>query len=157
MSLPQLEIILKGFHVYWVVVDYDQPFDTMIAKGAYDRVSKNLTFQNYPIQGAGKHEVKFVLVDLNRFATTKEALKELNNLGLEPARIEHLLAFGTTYQKVQQSICPIGCIGSVKVAEDGDKIYPFLHWLDSERILERARHLVGAQWDNRCWFLAILP
>lgn len=150
------ELIMSGKKVvadtYKVIVDYDKTLAEMISAGKYSYDNK-FRYENFPIQGAGQHEVELVLVHLNRDATTKEVLEHLNSLGLEPAKIEHLLAFGAANPDVQREF-RIAALGFVWV-EMGYRVYPCLSCEGGGRLLSVSYRDDGGQWNDNWRFLAL--
>jgi len=144
----------KASEIYKVVVDYSATLAEMIKAGKYDWFNDDITDKHFPIQGTGKNEVELVLVHLNRNATTKEVLEHLNGQGLEPAKIEHLLAFGSTYPELQRQF-PIIALGSVWVDSHGYRYYPSLYSFDSKRRLSLYWRGDGGHWGDACRFLAV--
>jgi hypothetical protein len=152
------EVIMAGKQkvreTYKVVVDYGLSLSEMIKLGNYGWFNDDITDKHFPMQGTGKHEVELVLVHLNQNATTKEVLEYLNREGLEPAKIEHLLAFGAAYPEIQREFLVIA-FGSVWVDVNGHRFYPSLDCLGGKRELlldwcDDARH-----WGATCRFLAV--
>lgn len=90
---------------YNVVVDYSKSLDEMVKAGDYQSHDFGFGYINnkwFPLQGIGQQKVELVMIHLNRDATFKEVLEHLDNLGLEPAKIEHLLAFNATYPEIHR-------------------------------------------------------
>jgi len=144
----------KVRETYKVVVDYGLSLAEMIKSGNYHWFNDNITAKNFPLEGNGKQEAELVMVHLNRDATTKEVLEYLKEQGLEPAKIEHLLAFGTSYPDVQREF-PIAGLGSVWVDADGDRSYPWLDCNDSQRELSLDWNDGDFPWDDSWRFLAL--
>src|SRR5438477_11004884 len=75
-------------NVYPFTIDYGQTLDEMIAAGGYDSVDDGITVEHFPITGAGQVTVQLVLVHPGVFESQSGAQ------GLQPAKLEHLLAYG---------------------------------------------------------------
>jgi len=116
----------KACETYKVIVDYSLSLTEMIKAGKYDWFCDKITDKHFTIQGAGQHEVELVLVHLDRYAMTKEVLEYLKEQCLEPAKIEHLLAFGAAYRDVQREFL-IVALGSAWVHVYGFIFCPSLH------------------------------
>ena len=143
----------KVDETYKVIVDYGLSLAEMVKAGKYDWFNDDITDKRFEVQGDGQHEVELVLVHLNRNATTKEVLEYLHNQGLEPAKIEHLLAFGATYPELQKQF-PIIALGSSFVDVSGDRFYPYLSCNDDERKLDLDWDDDDSCWVDACRFLA---
>ncbi len=88
-----------------VTVDYKKTLGEMIKLGKYDR--KHGSAQAGP--GRNRHDVArvdIVLVCFDRQMQSKDALLELDKMGLRPAALPELLAFGAAYPQ-QQLAFPI--------------------------------------------------
>lgn len=144
----------KVGETYKVIVDYGLSLSKMIELGKYDWFNDDITDKHFELQGAGQHEVELVLVHLNRNATTKEVLEHLNSLGLEPAKIEQLLAIGAAYPELQKQF-PIIALGSVWVDVNGTRFCPYLDCHGGERRLGLAWSDDGIHWNVACRFLAV--
>ncbi|HDQ22661.1 MAG TPA: hypothetical protein ENN28_01655 [Candidatus Uhrbacteria bacterium] len=147
-------LIMTGVRtIFKVTVDYGMSLAEMIQAGQYDWFNDNITDKRFELKGAGQHEVNLVLVHLDRVATTKEVHEYLKEQGLEPAKIEHLLAFGTTYPEVQREF-PVVALGSSFVDGHGDRLYPCLAGYGGGRRLNLGLHDDDGHWDGSCRFLA---
>jgi hypothetical protein len=83
--------------MYSVVVDYSMTLEQMIAAGDYSWVDKDIDTAHFPIEGAGKVEVKLQLIRRGG-ATIKGIMAELAERNLRPATLPELLAFGSKYK-----------------------------------------------------------
>lgn len=99
---------------YKVTVNYGQTLAEMIAAGNYDWQNTDIIAEHFPIPPAkrGKEEVEIELVHLNRYAESDEVLRELDKMGLRPATLPELLAFGAAYPNKRREF-PIAALGSV--------------------------------------------
>jgi len=135
-----------------VTVDYTKPLDAMITAGNYDYRNDNITTENFPVTGNGTVECEVILVHFDRDIKSEAAITELEQMGLQPAKIEHLLALGAKHPDLQREF-PIICLGSSWVHSDGDRVVPYLgHW-DAERGLV-LRWFVS-RWSRFCRFAAV--
>lgn len=141
--IQQIVSLLKGVDknqfgpVYPVSVDYTCTLVEMIKAGKYDWVNDNITEKNFPIHRPSVSEaatgdggpyrvpgvqnngnIELGLVHLNKVASEEEVLRHLEQLGLRPAKIEELLAFGEKYPDIQREF-PIVALGSRWRASDG--------------------------------------
>jgi hypothetical protein len=133
-----------------VVIDYGQTIKQMIEAGRYD-YCKNITAKHFPIKGCGKVASPVVLVHVNRDISGEDALKEMAQLGLRPARIEHLLAYGALLWQRDPPIVP--ALGSLCTNAFGDPYVPCLDGRLDHRDL--CLFCWDGDWDDRWHFLAI--
>jgi len=152
------EVIMAGKQkvqeTYKVMVDYGLSLSEMIKFGNYGWFNDDITDKNFPLQGTGKQESELVLVHLNRNATTTEVREYMKEQGLEPAKIEHLLAFGATYPELQREF-PIIALGSVWVSGDGNRNCPYLDSRGGKRRLDLYWGGGAGHWHEACRFLAV--
>ena len=134
-----------------IVVDYSMTLAEMIATGHYDWVNSDITAERFPIKRNGKVETAVELIHFNRVISSGDAEKELDKMGLRPARIEELLAFGATFPEIQRKF-PIIALGAVAEI-DGNRHVVYLHRDDSERDLRLYWH--DFDWSEACRFLAV--
>ncbi|MCX6743143.1 MAG: hypothetical protein NT116_02795 [Candidatus Parcubacteria bacterium] len=92
--------------IYKVIVDYTMSLAEMFEAGKYTFISNGIAeLKERPFsfcnEGAERQEVKLVLIHPKDHSKTKEVLDQLDSQGLEPAKIEHLLAFGAAYPAIQ--------------------------------------------------------
>lgn len=140
--------------VYPITVNYDLSLSEMIKAGHYDWVNQHITSEHFPVNGTDIKEVVTELVHFNhfnRYMEFKDMLRELEELGLRPATIEELLAFGAKYPKLQRQFF-IVALGSVWRPLDGRSV-PYLWGHSSERYLDL--RWFGNSWSTYCRFLAI--
>lgn len=94
------------------ILDYSLLLDEMVQLGKYDWTIDRITAERFPLAGEGQWEVEYELVHLNRNISSDNAETEIKKRGLEPAKIEELLAFGAKYPELQRRF-PIVALGSV--------------------------------------------
>mgnify|MGYP001566810542 CR=1 FL=1 len=114
-------------NAFRVLVNYDLRADAAIGEGKYDYANDNITEKNFPTTRKGTAKLDIVLVHLNRDISSEDAIKELDKLGLRPAELHELLAFGAKYPDEQRKY-PIVALGSVWRYLFGRNV-PYL-WLD---------------------------
>ena len=139
-------------YVFKVTVDYDLSFDQMVAQGHYDWVNVGLHPHYFPIKGKGRGEVELELVHFGHTVTDAEVEKFLAKRGLKPASLEHLLAFGARYPKMQKQF-PIAAIGSVWAPTRGDRLAPYLDASLRERLLNLSWG--KGMWEGKFRFLVV--
>ncbi|MFC1618057.1 hypothetical protein ACFL2B_02135 [Patescibacteria group bacterium] len=130
----------------------DEPLAKLIAAGNYDYVSGNITSENFSLDESQIGDFDLELVHLSKYEETGEVLAELDARNLEPARIGHLLGFGTKYPEIQREF-PILALGSSWVAPRGRRGVPVLEGRGAKRGL--GLPWCGYCWDDGCRFLAL--
>jgi hypothetical protein len=86
-----------------VTIDYGPNLGAMIAAGGYDWVDSDLTAEHFPISGEAKVAAQLVLVGANLGQMLGE------EPGVQPARLEHLLAYGAQHwQKAEGPVLALG-------------------------------------------------
>ena len=137
---------------YLVTVDYGMSLADMIAAGRYDWTNSDITAKHFPVKGEGKAEVEIQLVHFDRVMGSDDVIRELDKMGLRPAAIEELLAFGAKYPDVQREF-PIVALKSVWRSAFGYRYVACLSGDGSGRDL----HLrwFGFGWSEFCRFAAV--
>lgn len=136
---------------YPLTINRERSRSEMVKAGRYDYVNSNITEENSPVV-EGEAEVEAVLVHLDRVASDEEVLAEMERLGLRPATMDELNAFGEQHPDRQREY-PIIALGSVWAGRDGRRLVGCL-W---EGGLGRGLRLVwlGDGWRAYCRFLAV--
>ncbi len=120
-----------------IPVDYNKSLEQMIASGNYDWKNSDLTASRFPVIGEGIVEYEFKYVHPNQAVSSETAVdlikKEDSENPWEPAKVEHLLAFGAAFPDEQRKF-PIVGLGSVGEVGD-DRRVPCLYRYDSRRVL----------------------
>jgi hypothetical protein len=148
------EVIMgKIQDTYEVIVNYSKTFQEIIFDGSYDHVDGKITDDHFPISGVGQKKIELVLLHLGRDVTTKEARKILSNLGLVPARMEHLLAFGAQYSE-QHFDFSITALGTSYVSKHSEYFTKLVHH-NHERSLKITWTDKSFVWHDRIRFLAV--
>lgn len=139
--------------LYSVVVDYSQPLDEILSAGKYDLVDHNITEKNFPKTADGVVELNIELVHFNHGISSDSVVAEMDKMGLRPATIWELLAFGAKYPELQRQF-PIVAIGSVCELSGGrGRHVGFLHGRGSGRLANV--HRWGRVWYGSYIFLAV--
>jgi hypothetical protein len=138
-------------NVYPITIDYGQTIDQMIEVGKYDYRSDNIKADNFSIEGEGKVTAQLVLVHFNRDISLKDAIKKMEQLGLTPAKTEHLLAYGALHWQRDPEL--VVALGSSWVNPGGHRFVPALRGCSGRRKL-------GLRWFDVDWgygwrFLAV--
>lgn len=139
-------------NAYPVTVNYAVSLTDMIAAGKYGYANEYITAKNFPIQGEGEVNTEVVLVHFNRDITSEAVVTELAQMGLEPAKLEHLLAFGSKFPEIQREF-PIVALGSSWVGSRGSRCVPFLDYWRAERRLHLYCWVDG--WSGNYRFAAV--
>jgi hypothetical protein len=124
----------------------------MIEAGKYYWINPSITAEHFPITGHRKENVEVHLIHFNRIIKSAEEIAELDRMGLRPATLVELLAFGAKYPDVQMQF-PIIALGSVWRNPDGFRVVPGL-WGDSDK-RSLSLHWCEYEWENCDRFLAV--
>ena len=135
-----------------VTVDYSKTLEQMIADGKYDWKNSDIKAKNFPLNGQGTTAVNIELVHFNRNIESDTALAELDKMGLRPATLPELLAFGAKYPDKQREF-PIVALGSVWRSLNGDRYVACLCCDGSKRFLRLFWLEDG--WAAFCRFAAV--
>ncbi len=129
------EYLRNAGNLFRLVVDYNQSLAEMIVRGKYDWVNFDISEKHFPVARRGTDELELQLVHLNRAVSSDEVLRELEKLGLRPATLPELLAFGAAYKEEQRKY-PIVALGSVWLGGFGRRDVAYLCGGASERYLD---------------------
>ena len=138
-----------------LAVDYAQSLEQMIAAGHYGWANSDIGRERFAIKGVGRAEFEARLFHFDHGSSSDGAVDAIKNADpadpWEPAKIEHLLAFGAKFPEEQRKY-PIVALGSV-VLPDGPRHVPYLYKDDSRRHL----HLTwwALDWPDDARFLAV--
>lgn len=110
---------------YPVTVNYGSSLAEMITAGNYDSVNDDIRAENFPVEGSGSQEREIRVLHFGRYLTSDDAIGELAQQGLRPAKLEELLAFGEHHPDEQRE-APIAALGSVWRGPSGDRFAPVL-------------------------------
>ena len=136
-------------------VDYSQTLEQMIAAGHYDWKNDNITAKKFPVVGNGIVQFEAKVFHFDRDTSSQDnvdAIKAADPANpWEPAKTEHLLAFGAKYPEEQRKY-PIVALGSVAEV-DGDRRVPYLYRFGAGRRLDLGWWGIG--WGGFCRFLAV--
>jgi len=142
----------KPGNTYPVTVNYDLPVEDAVKAGKYDWMNSNVSSKNFPSKRKGTAEEEIVLVHFNRKIDSDEAVRELGKMGLRPAELPELLAFGAKYPDVQREF-PVVALGSIWPSPDGLRLCAYLDRNSGLRGLRL--DLLGRRWDSFCRFAAL--
>ncbi|MBI5003768.1 hypothetical protein HZC00_01605 [Candidatus Kaiserbacteria bacterium] len=136
-----------------ITADYDQPLTDMIAAGHYDWKNDDITAERFLVTGQGTVQLEWKLDHFDRKVSSEQAVRAIERDGWQPAKIEHLLAFGAKYPDEQCRYPIIGLGAPAQVF--GYRGVPSLRG----RVL--SRHLSLRWWDVDwfcfCRFLSVRP
>lgn len=130
--------------VYPVPIDYGMSMEQLIKLGQYDWSNKDINSKHFPTKRTGKVDITIELVHLNRNISSKDAIRELDHMGLRPAEGCELLAFGSKYPDVQREF-PIVALASVWRRSDGYRRVVCLDGRGAERS-------AGLGWFEDGWY-----
>lgn len=120
-----------------LVIDYSLTLEDMIVAGRYDWVNNDITATRFPVKGEGTAEYEAKLFDFDRSISSEAAVRKIRAADRanpwEPARIEHLLAFGAKHPD-EECRYPIVALGSVCVIRS-DCYIPCVEGVDAGRFL----------------------
>lgn len=112
-----------------VTVDYSRNLGEMIAAGKYSTVSTIIDSAHFPLptEVKGKRDVIPKVVYFGEEMMADDVLNELDRLGLQPAKIEVLLAFGEKYAE-EYTEYPLVALGSLGFYPYGGGSVPVILW-----------------------------
>lgn len=119
----------------------------LIATGKFDYVNDNITPENFPPQPI---RGEIIIKHFDRYITSKDAIKEMEKEGLEPANIYELLTYATDGWDGKDWVV---ALGSSWVDSDGDRDVPCLGRWRARRRLDLG--WFEGVWDRRCRFAAV--
>ncbi len=136
-----------------VCVNHALSLKDMIKRGKYDWKNEDITSKNFPHDTAqGTKELNVELVHFGRYIESDEVISEMEKLGLRPATLPELLAFGEKYPDIQREY-PVIALGSMWTRPGGGRHVPVLYRDDGERDLGLCWWVGG--WSDRCRFVAV--
>lgn len=124
----EVEVTKVNRESHLLTVNYEQSLEQLLMNGEFQWAHHRVNSDNFTIRGVGKQEVSLVLLHINREVPTSVINDVMQELGLKPARIEHLLVFGARFKEYQEKF-PIAALGSVwvdKFDEDQSGFVPTL-------------------------------
>jgi hypothetical protein len=86
---------------YTFTVNYDLTIEEMVATGKYNWSHPEIISTNFCPAKKGTAEVRIELIHFDRYIESDEALAELDRMGLCPANLPELLAFGAQFPDKQ--------------------------------------------------------
>jgi len=108
-----------------VTVDYGLTLEEMIKKGSYFVVG--IASEHFSIDGSGTVETKLLLFCFDHLVTAAEVLREFGSQGVQPAKIEHLLAYGAQYLLDNDREEDVVALGSVWADDEGSRKVPVIN------------------------------
>lgn len=106
-----------------------------IAAGKYDYVNNYITAEHFKLEGEIVVEAELVLYPPDRDIESDDVVKELDQMGLRPATLPELCAFGEKYPDIQREF-PVVALGSVCVGPGGGRGVAYLGNWGSEREID---------------------
>jgi len=145
-----------GRKKYVVTID-NKSMEDMVLDGHYQLVWRDINSKNFPITGKGIYEADIGIVHFNRNISTNSVVEELDRVGMRPARIEELLAFGAKYPDLQRYFSIIA-LGSSYFDADNFPVFPTLYaywWYDHRQYRGIGTSLGDGPWRRYSRFLAV--
>ena len=139
-------------NAYPVTVNYDLSVEDAVKLGRYDWNNSDISSRNFQTKRKGTAEVAVELIHFNRYISTKDAQKELDQRVYRPAELHELLAFGEKYPNVQREF-PIVALGFVWQVRGCRRDVSGLKGGGSERSLDL--DWVGRGWGEIYRFAAV--
>jgi hypothetical protein len=136
---------------YPLTINRQRSRSEMVGAGKYDYANPSITEENFPVE-QGSSEVEVVLIHLNRVASNEEVTSEMERLGLRPATMDELCAFGEQHPDRQRDY-PIAALGSVWTDRYGYRYVGYL-W-EGAYGRDLGLYWLGYGWLARCRFLAV--
>ena len=118
---------------YGLIIDPTRALEQFVEDGNYSYANPSITEENFPSDSAMR-EVGVTLVHFDRVIGSDEAIREMDRLGLRPATMVELAAFGEQYPDVQRQF-PIVELGSVWTDPRGYRRVGYLWSYAGERRL----------------------
>lgn len=109
LSQQERALLLEG--PYTLNVDYSITVEDLLRAGSYNWVNHRLASSNFPAAGGGRVALSAVLVPFSPEANLDHAVGDQAALGMRPATLKELLAFGEAYPDVQRKL-PVLALGS---------------------------------------------
>lgn len=122
-----------------------------IAAGKYDYANDYITAEHFKLEGEIVVDTELVLYHPDRDIESDDVVKELDQMGLRPATLQELCAFGEKYPDIQREF-PVVALGSVCVGSGGDRRVPSLDFWFALRKL--CLLYWDGEWSSFCRFLA---
>ena len=122
-------------HKRYPVQSKHKSLQDAIAAGKYDYANDYITAEHFKLKGEIVVDTKLVLYHPDRDIDSDNVVKELDQMGLRPATLQELCAFGEKYPDIQREF-PIVALGSVFVYSDGVRDVPYLDGWRARRALD---------------------
>jgi hypothetical protein len=138
-----------------ISIDYSMSLEAMIAAGNYDWKNDNIAAEKFPVEGTGIGQFETKIFHFDRYLSSDDAVAAIKDEDRErpwePAKIEHLLAFGAAHPDEQRKYPIIG-LGSVAEVY-GLRLVPYLYEGGARRDLGLGWW--DDDWDGDYRFLAV--
>ena len=127
-----------------------------IEAGSYEWVGDGFNEDTYPSVPTDFCKKEVTLFWFNRLMSFANVRADMNEAGFGPAPLRELLAFGTTYPKLQREY-PIIALGRLPCDSHGRCLVPELWHLDGKRCLYSLAHVGDRRgyWRGYYRFLAV--
>lgn len=145
----------RSVDTFFLTVDYNHSLEAMVAAGRYNWKNNNITAKKFPITGTGIVEFEARYFHFDRDISSEDAIKEIQIADTTNpwmvAKIEHMLAHGSTFPEEQQKFLIVGLGSSTEV--NGYQCVPYLDVHGPERNLFLS--WFGSGWFPASRFLAV--
>jgi hypothetical protein len=133
---PMKPVTTQRTDVFHIVVNSDETVGEMVEAGRYDHVNSDISDEHFPVSNHGSYETEIRLVNFNvqAYISSDVVKNRLDAMGLRPANLDELLAFGATYPNRQRKN-RIVALGSMWHRTVGDYLVPYIGGTSTERSL----------------------
>ncbi|TSC60908.1 MAG: Uncharacterized protein G01um1014107_194 [Parcubacteria group bacterium Gr01-1014_107] len=140
---------------YVISVDYNRSFKEAVKASRCDWFDSQISSFSSPATRKGTAEVKIELIHFDEDISTNEVLHDLDRMGLRPADLHELLAFGEGYPDISLRFPVVG-LGSVGLGWHEESIVPYLFQAVG-RIEQIALYCMETDyiWGPDCRFAAV--
>ena len=138
--------------IFRLQVNYDLSVREAIMAGNYDWKNGDINGKNFSSKRSSSALIDIRLVHFNKDMSFEDVLKELNKMGLRPAKLPELLALGAECPAEQRKY-PVVALGSVWQDWFGGRSVAYLLGDDGERGLGLGCFDGG--WGGGCRFAAV--
>lgn len=136
-----------------LIVDYDQTVESLVKASRHDYANSDITSKHFSTQRTGQAEIDVHVLHFNRPISSDGAIKEMDKLGLRPAELHELLAFGAQFPDEQRKhlIIALGSFWQFRV--DGRGVVCL--WGRSDVRSLRLGSWADGDWKSDYRFLAV--
>lgn len=144
------KLLVSGDGVVYPVEIMANSIAELVGRGNYEWYCRDINDRNFRVDP--DHKAEIVLKNFPWMMTTKGVQGEMLKLGLRPATMCELLAFGAKYPDIQRQF-PILALGSLWKSPTGYNLVGCLRRLIGERRL--CLQMADLHWDSHWRFAAV--